>query len=125
VCHWSAELKHPENLVLGRQVVIGVNATLGAHSTITLGDHVRISKDVVIETAGLDFSGTPPYPHVSAPIVIGEGAWIGTRAIVLGGLTIGPRAIVAAGSVVTKDVPAGAVVAGVPARLVRAPRPAG
>jgi maltose O-acetyltransferase len=123
VCHWSAEIKHPENLVLGRQVVIGVHTTLGAHSTIILGDHVRISKDVVIETAGLDFTGEPPYPHVSAPITIGEGAWIGTRSIVLGGVTIGARAIVAAGSVVTKDVPPGAVVAGVPARVVRLPSP--
>ena len=120
VCHWSAELKYPENLVLGQRVVIGVNVTLGAHSTIRLDDHVRISKDVVIETAGLDFStATPPYKHISAPITVGEGAWIGTRAIILGGVTIGRHAVVAAGSVVTKDVPEGAIVAGIPARVVR------
>ena len=120
VCHWSAELKYPENLVLGQRVVIGVNVTLGAHSTIRLDDHVRISKDVVIETAGLDFStATPPYAHISAPITVREGAWIGTRSIILGGVTIGRHAVVAAGSVVTKDVPDGAIVAGIPARLVR------
>ena len=120
VCHWTAELKYPENLVLGQRVVIGVNVTLGAHSTIRLDDHVRISKDVVIETAGLDFSAaTPPYPHISAPITVCEGAWIGTRSIILGGVTIGRHAVVAAGSVVTKDVPDGAIVAGAPARVVR------
>ena len=120
VCHWSVELKHPENLSLGDRVVIGVNVTLGAHSCIRLGDHVRISKDVVIETAGLDFSSaTPPYHHISAPITISTGAWIGTRSIILGGVTIGRHAVVAAGSVVTRDVPDGAVVAGIPARVVR------
>ena len=124
VCHWSVELKHPENIVLGQRVVIGVNVTLGAHSTIRLDDHVRISKDVVIETAGLDFStATPPYPHVSAPITVREGAWIGTRSIILGGVTIGRHAVIAAGSVVTKDVPDGAIVAGIPARVVRQPTP--
>ncbi len=120
VCHWSSELKHPENITLGERVIIGVNVTIGAHSPIRLGDDVRISKDVVIETAGLDFSsGAPPYCHVSAPISIEAGTWIGTRSVILGGVTIGKNAVVAAGSVVTKDVPAGAVVAGIPARPVR------
>ena len=120
VCHWSNDIKYPENITVGRQVVIGVNVTLGAHATIRLDDRVRISKDVVLETAGLDFStGLPPYQHVSAPIVLCEGAWIGTRSIILGGVTVGRNAVVAAGSVVTKDVPDGAIVAGVPARPVR------
>lgn len=121
VCHWTAELKYPENLVLGQRVVIGVNVTLGAHSPIRLDDHVRISKDVVIETTGLDFSATtPPYPHISAPITVCEGAWIDTRSIILGGVTIGRHAVVAAGSVVTKNSPDGAIRGGPPpARVVR------
>jgi len=99
VCHWSVELKYPEKLFLGQRVVIGVNVTLGAHSTIRLGDHVRISKDVVIETAGLDFSlGRPPYPHISKPIVIEEGVWIGTRAMILGGVRLGANSVIAAES---------------------------
>jgi acetyltransferase-like isoleucine patch superfamily enzyme len=56
------------------------------------------------------------------PIVIGDGAWLGTNVIVLSGVTIGPGAIVGAGSVVTRDVPPEAVVAGNPARLVGARR---
>jgi acetyltransferase-like isoleucine patch superfamily enzyme len=119
VCHWSAELKYPHNLDLGDRVIIGINVTLGAHSPIRLGHDVRLSRDVEIETAGLDFSGPPPYPHRSLPIVVEDGAWIGSRALVLGGVTIGREAVVAAGSVVTRDVPPHAIVAGVPARVIR------
>jgi len=119
VCHWNADLKYPEHITLGNGVVIGVNASIGAHSPIVIGDHVRISRDVMIETAGLDFSTpTPPYPHRSRPIRIGAGAWIGARALVLGGVDIGEYSIVAAGAVVTKSVPAYSIVGGSPARVI-------
>lgn len=118
VCHWNCEIKYPERIRLGEGVVIGVNAVLGAAGGITLGDHVRISRDAILETAGLDFrNGAPPYSHVSAPIVVEDGAWIGSRAIILAGVTVGRNAVIAAGAIVTKDVPAGAVVSGVPARV--------
>lgn len=120
VCHWSAQLKAPENLVLADYVVIGTNVVLGAAGGISLGNHVRISHDAILETAGLDFStGNPPYSHTLRPIVVEDGVWIGTRAIILGGVTIGKNAIIAAGAIVSKDVPAGGVVAGVPAKLIR------
>ena len=120
VCHWNADLKYPKNLVLGDNVVIGVNASLGAHSPIHIGHRVRISKDVQIETAGLDFlSGPPPYRHQSKPIFIEEGVWIGTRSIVLGGVRIGAHSVVAAGSIVTRDVPSRTLVAGMPAKVIR------
>ncbi|MDE2397017.1 MAG: acyltransferase [Burkholderiales bacterium] len=120
VCHWQVDLKYPANIHLGEGVVIGVNASLGAHSSIRLGNRVRISREVMIETAGLDFaSGAPPFPHVSKPIVIEDGAWIGQRAMVLGGVRIGAHAVVAAGSIVTRDVPARTVVGGIPARVIR------
>ena len=123
VCHWNAELKYPENLGLGERVIIGTNASLGAHSPITLGDNVRLSREVILETAGLDFStGTPPYKHTSQPIVLEEGVWVGARAIVLGGVTVGRNAVIAAGAIVTRSVPSGATVAGIPARIVKAPR---
>lgn len=120
VCHWNADLKYPENIYLGEGVVIGVNASLGAHSPIHIGNHVRISKEVQIETAGLDFlTDLPPYRHVSKPIVIEDGVWIGARAMVLGGVRIGANAVVAAGSIVTRDVPPRTIVGGVPARLLK------
>jgi maltose O-acetyltransferase len=119
VCHWSADIKYPENISIGDHVVIGVGCSIGAHSPVKIGAYARLSKDVQIETAGLDVSFPPPYRHISRPIVIEEDVWIGTRAMILGGVRVGRGAVVAAGAVVTKDVPAGSVVAGVPARVVR------
>jgi maltose O-acetyltransferase len=120
VCHWNVELKFPERLTLGNRVIIGTNCTLGAAGGIVLEDNVRLSRDVVIETAGLKFDQlTPPYGHIFEPIHIEAGAWIGARALVLGGVRIGRNAVVAAGSIVSKSVPEGAVVAGVPAKVIR------
>jgi maltose O-acetyltransferase len=120
VCHWNADLKYPQNITLGRGVVIGVNVSIGAHSAVKIGDYVRISRDVIIETAGLDFSGlVPPYAHNSGPICIGSGVWIGSRAVVLSGVTIGEHCVVAAGAIVTKSMPSYSLVGGVPARVLR------
>lgn len=120
VCAHDVELKYPQNIRLGERVVIGTNVSLGAHSPITIGDYVRISRDVIIETAGLDFStGQPPYQHLSKPIIIEKGVWIGARAIILGGVTLGENAVVAAGSVVSRSVAPDELVAGIPARPIR------
>jgi len=120
VCAWDVEIKYPENITLGNRVIIGSNATIGGHSRVIIGDDVRISRDAVIETAGLDFSsGKPPYRHISQPIKIESGVWVGARAIILGGVTIGAGAVVAAGSVVTRSVARGDVVAGVPAVSIK------
>ncbi|MEC5162238.1 maltose O-acetyltransferase [Janthinobacterium sp. CG_23.3] len=120
VCHWAVDLKYPENIFLGERVIIGVNASLGAHSPIRLGDDVHLSRDVHLETAGLDFDGkSPPFQHLSKPINIARGVWIGSRATILGGVSIGEYAVIAAGAVVSKDVPAFTVVAGVPARIIK------
>lgn len=120
VCHWNAELKYPENIILGEKVVIGANVTLGAHSKITLGDNVRLSKDVIVESAGLNWkTQKPPYEHQSRYIFIQDGVWIGARAIVLGGVTIGENSVIAAGSVVTQSIPKNVIAAGVPAKVVK------
>ncbi|KQR80239.1 hypothetical protein ASG07_15725 [Sphingomonas sp. Leaf343] len=84
--------------------MIGPETVIGARSPVVLEDHVRISQGVTIETATLDLSQPTPYPHISRPITIEHGAWIGTGAMVLGGVTIGRYAVVGAGAIVTKDV---------------------
>lgn len=120
VCHWNVDLKYPQNIKLGSKVIIGTNASIGAHSTVTIDSNVRISRDVIIETAGLDFkTKAPPYLHISKPIHIEEGVWIGARAMILGGVTIGKNSIVAAGAIVTKSFPNNSIVAGAPAKLLR------
>lgn len=120
VCHWTVDLKYPDNLTLGNGVVIGVNASIGAHSPIKIGNKVRISREVQIETAGLDFSSTsPPYRHQSKPIIIEDGVWLGARCMVLGGVRIGANSVIAAGSIVTRDIAPRTLVAGIPAKVVR------
>ena len=123
--YWNTRIKYPERIKTGSGLRVGSECVLGAMGGIALGDHVRISKGAIVETGGLDLTGAAPYPHVAKPIVIGSGVWIGSNAIVLAGVTIGSGAVVAAGSVVTKDVPANAIVGGNPARLIRrrVPRP--
>lgn len=84
-------------------VIIGNNIMLADSVAITTGEHDRIQHDIV---------------WTKGDIVIKDNAFIGEKAIILGGVTIGEGATVGAGAVVTKDVPAGATVAGVPARII-------
>ncbi len=83
---------------------------------ITIGEQVFIADQVIIR----DWDGHTIVGRANkAPISIGNNVWIGMRAIILKGVTIGDGAVVAAGAVVTRDVPAGSVVAGNPARVVK------
>jgi acetyltransferase-like isoleucine patch superfamily enzyme len=90
---------------------------------LSIGDHCMIAGGVLIcgVNHGHSLQGMPMrhQPFEAAPIVIGKDVWIGMGAIILPGVTIGDGAIVGAGAVVTSDVPAGAVVSGVPARFVK------
>jgi acetyltransferase-like isoleucine patch superfamily enzyme len=114
----STQFKHIENISIGDHVMIGPYTTIGAHAPVILEDHVRISQGVLIETASLDLSRSLPYPHVSRPITVKRGAWVGAGAMVLGGVTIGEYAVIAAGAVVTKDVQPHAIVVGASAQTL-------
>jgi acetyltransferase-like isoleucine patch superfamily enzyme len=108
------------NIRVGRNVFINHNCTLNDIGGITIGDEVFIGPRVSLIT-----SGHPIDPAarrrtiVAAPIAIERGVWLCTAATVLHGVTVGEDSVVAAGAVVTRDVPAGTVVAGVPARVLR------
>ena len=82
-----------------------------------IGENVSISPGTWLVTGTHDIND-PDFAVSFKPIVIGNYVWIGVRATVLGGVTIGDGAIVMAGAMVTRDVPAYAVVGGVPARVV-------
>jgi maltose O-acetyltransferase len=107
-----------ENIEIGDYTLIGPYCVFGALSPIKIGSHVRLSRGVLIETAGLDLSTPPPYKHISKPIVICDGVWIGSNAIILAGVTIGENAKIGAGTVVSKDVPPNSIVVGQSARIL-------
>lgn len=103
----SVKFKYPENIMLGSCVRVGDGVTFGALEPIEIGNNVTISQEVIIETAGLTRKGGR---HSGRPIKIGDGVWIGSRAIILGGVTIGDNATIGAGVVLKKDVASGEVV---------------
>ena len=115
-------IMNPHQIILGDEVWLNEGVILQScdNTTITIGNRAGLSYGVYVLTGGLDISKGVVLPkHISASVVIEEGAWIGARAILLPGVTIGAGAVVAAGAVVTHDVPAQAVVAGVPAKIIR------
>ena len=114
------ELGAGENgsLVLGERVFINTGATVVATHSITLGDDCRLGDLVAIFDSD-HHPLEPSRPTRIAPVRLGVNVWVGRSATILPGVTIGDHAVVAAGSVVTDDVPARTVVAGVPARPVR------
>jgi acetyltransferase-like isoleucine patch superfamily enzyme len=108
-----------KNIIIGKNVFINSGCRFQDQGGIRIGNGALIGHSVVLATLN---HGLPPskrqdlYP---APIVIGKNVWIGANAMVLPGVTIGDNAIVAAGAVVTQEVPNNAIVAGVPAKIVR------
>ncbi len=112
------------NIALGRGAFLNFNCVILDVVQVTIGDGAQIGPAVQIYTAdhprdaGLRREGL----EFGRPVTIGRNVWIGGGAIILPGISIGDDAIVGAGSVVTRDVPAGATVAGNPARLLQTKR---
>jgi acetyltransferase-like isoleucine patch superfamily enzyme len=109
-------------LRIGPDTYINRNTMLDATESLEIGSHCAIGPGCYLtdHDHGLDPS-LPPLgqPMLSAPTRLGNEVWLGANVVVLKGVTIGESAVVGAGSVVTKDIPAGAVAVGVPARVVR------
>jgi acetyltransferase-like isoleucine patch superfamily enzyme len=102
---------------IGDDVFINGGAILFSMHELVIEDAVAISNEVYIcDSNSHGMEGGDVY---EAPVRIGRGSWIGARAMILPGVTIGPRVMVAAGAVVTRDVPADSLVAGNPGRVVR------
>jgi acetyltransferase-like isoleucine patch superfamily enzyme len=107
-----------QNLVVGRNSVINAKCRLDNRGKITIGENVSISQEVVILTADHDVD-TADFAGRSLPVFIQDYVWIGTRAVILPGVTIGKGALIAAGALVTRDVIPYAIVAGVPAKVIK------
>lgn len=122
----GANIEHNFHCDLGYNIHVGCNFYAGYNFTILdmaevrIGDDCMLAPNVGIYTAG--HSIEPKERNKSGygiPITIGNNVWIGGHSVILPGVTIGDHSIVAAGSVVTKDVPANTIVAGNPAKLLR------
>lgn len=108
-------------------VVIGEHTRIGLHCTVigpvTIGSHVNLAQGIVTTALNHNFEDTSlriDEQGVSTkPVVIGDDVWIGANAVILPGVTIGNHVVVAAGAVVTKDVPDNCIVAGVPAKILK------
>ena len=108
-------------LVLGDGVFVNAGCCFDLSAPIVIGSRAQLAYQVTLVTGGHEIGthASRAGSHRPAPIHIGEGAWIGARATVLPGVAIGAGAVVAAGTLVTKDVPPDTLVAGVPAKPVR------
>ncbi len=107
------------NLVLGKDVFINMGCRFQDAGGITIGDGTLIGHGCTLTTLNHSMDPERRADIVPAPVVLGRKVWLGAGVTVVPGVTIGDGAVVGAGSVVTKDVPANAIVAGVPARLIR------
>ena len=107
------------NITVGKNVFINSGCCFQDQGGITVGDGALIGHQVVIATLNHDLSPEKRASMKAAPVVIGKNAWIGSHATLLAGVTVGDGAVVAAGAVVTKDVPPRTVVGGVPAKILK------
>lgn len=124
----GAHLKPCRHITLGDNVFIGrhvsITTSLSGRSPITIGNDVLLAEGVKIiggnhEFRSLELRINQQGEGKQGRILIGDDVWIGAGAIVLTGVSIGSGAVIAAGSVVTKDVPPLAIVGGVPAKIIR------
>ena len=108
-------------------VVIGDHTRIGLHNTIigpvTIGQHVNLAQGIVVTALNHNYSipdqRIDQQGVTTAAVTICNDCWIGANAVILPGVTIGEHSVVAAGAIVTKDVPSHSLVAGVPARIIK------
>jgi acetyltransferase-like isoleucine patch superfamily enzyme len=120
----TVSLRNGSRISLGRECHIGENCFIWAGDStgrIDFGDHVSLAPGVFLTASDYQFvAGTPfrDQPKRERDIRIGSDVWLGAGVVVTAGVTIGDGCVIGAGAVVTKDIPAGAIAAGVPARVI-------
>lgn len=109
------------NIHVGDEFLANYNVTILDIGPVHIGDHVMIGPNTLITTVGHPLSPKGRRQHLGymRPVTIGNDVWIGGNVTILPGVTIGNNVVVAAGAVVTKDVPDNCVVGGVPAKVIR------
>lgn len=118
IIHWQTRFFQPSGVSIGDYCNIGNNAFLDGREGISIGNRVATGSEVMIYTLQHDIE-SQSFEAVGGPVIIEDYVYIGPRVIILPGVRIGYGAVVGAAAVVTKDVPAYAVVGGVPAKFIR------
>ena len=122
--HPSVSFRSAENVRIGKHTRVQNGCVLWASpkSKIEIGDHSGLGPGTMIFSSNHEFKPGRPYHEQGwseEDVIIGEDVWVGAGSVILAGVSIGSGSIVAAGSVVTRDIPAASVAAGVPARVLR------
>lgn len=115
--HMWANFFQPKNVFIGEDTIIGDHAFLDGRAKIIIGNHTDIASSVMIFNSEHDLE-SKDFKAREEEVIIGDYCFIGPRAIILPGVKIGQAAVVAAGAVVTKDIPAYDIVGGVPAVII-------
>lgn len=113
----NVDLRSPYRISVGAYTNINKKCVLDGRGGIKIGSCVDIAQDTNIWTEQHDYND-PTYNSVIAPVVIEDYVWLASRVTILPGVTVGRGAVVAAGAIVTKDVPPLAIVGGVPAKII-------
>ena len=120
----NVSFRNGERISMGRDCHVGERCYLWAGDStgrIIIGDYVSLAPEVFITASDYKFEPGKPFrqqPKNERDIRIGNDVWLGAQVVVTAGVTIGDGCIVGAGAVVTKDLPAGSIAAGVPARVI-------
>lgn len=115
--HVGAKFYAPRGVSIGEGTLVGDHAVLDGRAPLRIGNHVDIASQVMIYNFEHDVN-SEDFKPVGGKVTVGDYVFLGPRSIILPGVTIGEGAVVAAGAVVTKDVPSRAIVGGVPAKVI-------
>lgn len=113
--YYPFRVEEPSQLEVGSGVSIGTYVHMWCQAGVSIGNHVFIGSHAAITSVTHDYNRAT-LPNIGKPIVIEDGVWIGTHAIIMPGVTVGKGAVVGANSVVTRDVEPYSIVIGSPAR---------
>lgn len=115
--HMGARFFDPSKIKIGEDSIIGEGVLLDGRAKLTIGNHVDIASDVMIYNSEHNVQ-SENFNSTDEPVAIDDFVFIGPRAIILPGVTIGQGGVVAAGAVVTKNVDPYTIVGGVPAKII-------
>ena len=115
--HIGANFFKPSNITIGKDTIIGDHCFLDGRAPLIIGNHVDIASQVLIYNDEHDIN-SPSFGNSFGKVEIGDYVFIGPRAIILPGVKIGKGAVIAAGAIVTKDIPEFEVWGGIPAKKI-------